>query len=74
MVIRLLDQSRRAAAAHRSRYSLRNLQPSSNGNLRSGAEALGNPGYEDTSVFETIIGEWANLVRDAILKAKAASL
>lgn len=45
------------------------LKPSSNGNLRSGAEALGNPTYEKISVFEAVIREWADHVRQAIRQA-----
>jgi hypothetical protein len=42
------------------------LEPGSNGNLRAGAEALGNPDYADTSVFQRVIREWADQVRKAI--------
>src|SRR5262249_33873636 len=42
------------------------LKRGSNGNLRSGAEALGNPDYADTSVLQTVIREWADQVREAI--------
>jgi len=42
------------------------LKSSSTGNLRSGAAALGNPNYEDVSVFQSLIREWADEVREAI--------
>lgn len=39
------------------------LQRSSTGNLRQGAEALGNTAYEEMSVFQTIIQDWSETVR-----------
>jgi hypothetical protein len=45
------------------------LQKSSSGNLRRGAEALGNAGFTELSVFEDIIRQWANEVRETIMKA-----
>jgi hypothetical protein len=39
------------------------LQPSSSGNMRTGAEALGNPDYADLAVFEDVIERWARDVR-----------
>jgi hypothetical protein len=39
------------------------LAPSSTGNLRTGAEALGNSDYSNMSVFEGIVQNWANEVR-----------
>jgi hypothetical protein len=45
------------------------LQESSSGNLRRGAEALGNAGFTELSVFEDIIRQWASEVRETIVKA-----
>jgi hypothetical protein len=42
------------------------LKPSSNGNLRDGAKALGNPDFADIVVFQTVIRGWADQVREAI--------
>jgi hypothetical protein len=42
------------------------LEPRSNGNLRSGAKALGHSDYVDMSVLQTLIREWADQVRRAI--------
>jgi hypothetical protein len=42
------------------------LKPGSTGNLRRGAEALGNSDYADMSVLQTVIREWADQVREAI--------
>jgi hypothetical protein len=52
-----------------SAISAAGLGPGSNGNLRTGAEALGNPGYADMTVFQTIIREWADQVRTALQQA-----
>ena len=45
------------------------LQPSSTGNLRTGAEALCNPDYSNMSVFEDIIRRWASEVRKSTRQA-----
>jgi hypothetical protein len=42
------------------------LEQGSNGNLRTGAEALGNGDYATMKIFEDIISDWANQVREAI--------
>jgi hypothetical protein len=42
------------------------LKPGSTGNLRAGVAALGNQDYENVSVFQTVIREWADQVREAI--------
>lgn len=42
------------------------LQPLSSGNLRRGAEALGNEEYADTAVFQEIIRSWSENVRKQI--------
>jgi hypothetical protein len=39
------------------------LQESSSGNLRTGAEALGNRTYEEVALFGQIIGDWASCMR-----------
>jgi hypothetical protein len=44
------------------------LKPGSTGNLRRGAEALGNSDYADMSVLQTVIREWADQVREVIRK------
>jgi hypothetical protein len=45
------------------------LQPFSTGNLRTGAEVLGNTDYSRLTVFEDIITCWANEVRSVTRKA-----
>jgi hypothetical protein len=45
------------------------LQPCSNGNLRTGAEALGMPEYADTTVLENTIRKWADEVREEIWRS-----
>jgi len=45
------------------------LQPSSTGNLRTGAESLGNPDYSNMTVFEDIIRRWASEVRKSTRQA-----
>jgi hypothetical protein len=42
------------------------LEPGSNGNLRTGAKALGSVDYADISVLQTVIREWADQVREEI--------
>lgn len=43
------------------------LEPLNSGNLRNGAEALGNTEYADMSVFQEIIRSWSEDVRKHIL-------
>lgn len=50
------------------------LQPGSNGNLRTGAKALGNPDYADMAAFQTAIREWADQVRVAFQQAVRPTL
>jgi hypothetical protein len=45
------------------------LPESSSGSLRAGATALGNAGFTELSVFEDIIRQWANEVRETTVKA-----
>lgn len=45
------------------------LQKSSTGNLRTGAEALGNPDYSNMTVFEDIVRRWADEVRNVTRQA-----
>ena len=47
------------------------LQASSTGNLRTGAEALGNRAFSDTTVFQTVVDEWAAEVASAARSATA---
>jgi hypothetical protein len=42
------------------------LEPRSNGNLRTGAEALGGLDNADISVLQTVIREWADQIREEI--------
>jgi hypothetical protein len=44
------------------------LEPSSTGNLRRGARALGNATFEDTDVFVRAVNDWAEKIRGAIGK------
>lgn len=44
------------------------LESSSNGNLRSGAEALGSQDYAGISVLQMVVREWADQVREEIRK------
>lgn len=45
------------------------LQTSSTGNLRTGSEALGNTEYYEMTIFEVIVRQWADKVRE---RARAA--
>ncbi len=49
------------------------LQPSSNGNLRAGSAALGNPDFDKMSVFFDIVNKWGVAVRDATYRALSKS-
>lgn len=49
------------------------LQASSTGNLRTGAEALGNRAYADMAVFQRIVDEWAAEVATAARSATAGA-
>ncbi|HEX4159942.1 MAG TPA: hypothetical protein VHY79_15865 [Rhizomicrobium sp.] len=42
------------------------LEPSSSGNLREGATALGNAAFSEMAVFERIIDEWAAAIRTEV--------
>ena len=44
------------------------LRSGSTGNLRQGAQVLGNASYADTDVFAQAVNEWGEKVRDAIKK------
>jgi len=45
------------------------VQESSSGSLRAGAAALGNAGFNELSVFEDVMRDWAEDVHEAIRKA-----
>jgi hypothetical protein len=49
------------------------LKPSSNGNLRTGVNALGSLDYADTSVLQTVIREWADQIREEIRQTAGQS-
>lgn len=49
------------------------LEPSSSGNLRQGARALGNREFADTGVFQKIVRAWGDDVRNHILTRLPAS-